>query len=183
MLAGAALLALLIEGAIADWSGVLMTEIAQVPVARSGLAYASFAAAMVGGRLGGDHVVRRFGPERIVRVGGLVVAAAVLVAIAEPKPWLICSCLTLCGLGMANVVPVLFSAAAQETPDHPTAGVATATMGGYSGFLLGPPLIGFGADAMGLRLSMLALSVAGLLICLGAGRVLGGIGRGPHHAL
>lgn len=171
-LAGLAFFALLIEGAIADWSGVLMTEMARVPAAQAGFAYASFAGAMVAGRLGGDHMVRWAGAKRVATLGGLVVAVAVALAIAIPRPWLICGCLAIAGFGMANIVPVLFSAAARETPEHTTQGVATATIGGYAGFLFGPPLIGFSADLSGLPHALVVLSAAALVISVGANQLL-----------
>ncbi|MGE4048842.1 MAG: hypothetical protein AB7F35_28595, partial [Acetobacteraceae bacterium] len=59
------------------------------------------------------------------------------------------------GMGMANVVPLLFSAAGRVHGIPPAAGVAMAATLGYGAFLTGPPLIGFLAEVLGLRLAML----------------------------
>jgi hypothetical protein len=71
----------------------------------------------------------------------------------------------LCGLGIANAVPLLFSAAGRLDPPGPSL-AATFTVG-YTGFIVGPPVIGFLADHIGLpeTLALLvvsALAVAGL---------------------
>jgi MFS family permease len=75
------------------------------------------------------------------------------------------------GLGIANVVPILFSAAARVPgvePGHAIAGVATV---GYLGLLAGPPLIGVVADAVGLRLALGIVGALCAVLALGAGSV------------
>jgi MFS family permease len=65
----------------------------------------------------------------------------------------------LVGIGLANVVPVLFSTAGQMKGVVPSVGVAMVATLGYGGLLMGPPIIGFGADLVGLR-AMLGLLIA-----------------------
>jgi MFS family permease len=76
------------------------------------------------------------------------------------------------GIGLANAVPVLFSKASQIKGVAPSIGVAMVATLGYGGLLLGPPLIGFGADLVGLR-GMLGLLIlfAAMVIAL-SGRAL-----------
>ncbi len=55
------------------------------------------------------------------------------------------------GLGFANLIPILFSRAAEVTPDEPQKGIAGVAGIGYLGLVGGPPAIGFAAEALGLR--------------------------------
>jgi hypothetical protein len=72
----------------------------------------------------------------------------------------------LMGVGLATVVPIAFRAAG-SVPGIPAGiGIAGITTVGYAGFLVGPPLIGFVAEATSLRAALLI--VVGLLLCLAA---------------
>ena len=161
------LLGFMSEGAVADWSGVFLFQVAgfSPPAATSGLA--AFSGAMVAARLGGDRVVRRFGPVWVLRAGGLGAAAGFLLAMAVPAAGPVG--FGLVGLAVANMAPILFSAAGSAGPAASTGVAAVATLG-YAGMLLGPPVIGVLADYLGLRLALGVLVAAVLGIALGAGR-------------
>jgi hypothetical protein len=75
----------------------------------------------------------------------------------------------LVGIGLANIVPVIFSAAGRST-STPAVGVSMAATAGYAGFLVGPPMIGFAAGFLGLRLALFALVIATLVVCLLGGK-------------
>jgi MFS family permease len=157
-----AFLCMMIEGAIADWSGTYLVH-SQVPVARAALGYAAFSAAMVLGRLTGDAVVARLGQIRVVAAGGVLAAVGLLVLAAVPGLATGAAGFALVGLGLANVVPAVFSIAGR-TETTPAAGVAMAATTGYGGFLLGPVAIGAIASAADLRWGMVALAVAAVLV-------------------
>ncbi|MBV8916051.1 MAG: MFS transporter [Acetobacteraceae bacterium] len=161
------LLAFMSEGAVADWSGVFLSQVAAFSPASSTTGLAAFSAAMVLARLGGDRVVRRFGRTGVLRMGGLGAAAGFLLAIAIPQAGPIG--FGLVGLFAANMAPILFSAAGRAGPAASTGVAAVATMG-YAGMLLGPPVIGFLADHVGLRSALLLLVLGALAIGLGARR-------------
>jgi cyanate permease len=74
----------------------------------------------------------------------------------------------LCGLGIANAVPLLFSAAGRRDPPGPSL-AATFTVG-YTGFIVGPPLIGFLADQIGLPETLSLLVLAALAVTALGGR-------------
>ena len=163
-IAALAFLTMLIEGAMADWSGVFMSEVTEVSTAAAATAYASFAVTMLLGRVFGDMIVRRLGAARVLRVGAVVVGTAVAVAVAIPLPNVARLCFAASGIGLSNLVPVLFSAGAGMTPDRPGDGVTGAAMGGYAGFMLGPLIIGLGAGAFGLRAALLVLVAAAAIL-------------------
>lgn len=160
-------LGLLGEGAIGDWSAVYLAGDLDAPPSIAAAAYGVFAGAMVIGRLGGDQFVAQFGQARTVRYGGITAAIGVAGALLAPTPALSAAGFGLVGLGLSNVVPIVFSAAARAG-SSPAAGVATAAIFGYAGLLLGPVLIGALATLLGLKLSLWLLALCGAAIAMTA---------------
>jgi MFS family permease len=162
------LLAFLFEGAALDWTAVYMHDVAgaSMDVAASG--YAGFSLSMAVMRFAGDGFVRRFGPVRVLGAGAGLAAFGIALACAFPRPWAVTVGLTLAGFGQANIVPLLFSAAGRVPGVAAGAGVAMAATMGYGAFLLGPPLIGFLADWVGLRTALLLLVASALTIACSA---------------
>lgn len=167
LLALVALAVALIEGAPADWSAVYLSETLSASPGVAGAGYAAFAFAMVAGRLGGDRFLLRYGPSTAVRWGGWVSAAGMSAGLLVAHPAATIAGLALVGVGVAVVFPAIFSAAG-NLPDVPAgSAISTVAMVSRGGFLLGPPLIGFTAEATSLRLGLgivvvAALAMAGL---------------------
>lgn len=159
----------LAEGAVLDWSAVFLADARHVARAEAGAGYAAFAVAMTAGRLTGDRLVAAVGRVRAV-VGGMLVAAAGF-ALAAALPWAAacCAAFALVGFGCANVVPVLFGAAARQDAMPPHAALAAITTLGYAGVLAGPASIGPVAQAAGLAVSFLLLAA---LLAAGAASAL-----------
>ncbi|MCW5696498.1 MAG: MFS transporter [Bauldia sp.] len=155
-----------LEGAVADWSALFLTEIRDATPAIAGAGYAAFALAMSVMRLSGDWLVNRFGGRALLIVGGALIAIGNAIALAAPEPIVAALGFGLVGVGAANVVPVLFSRGARiaTTPAFGIAAVATL---GYVGFLSWPPIIGFIADASGLTVALSSVGLAGALILFG----------------
>lgn len=149
------------EGAMADWSGIYLRAVGSGLAASAG-GFGAFSVAMALGRFLGDNVVARIGARMTVVCGALFAAASLVLALAFPAPWIAYVCFAGVGLGLANVIPVLFSAAGRLRGVPSGVGIASVSTIGYAGFLLGPPAIGFTSDAVGLRLA-LGLVVAGIL--------------------
>lgn len=168
MLGLLALLCMAVEGAVADWSALLMTSHAGASATTAALGYSAFSVTMALCRFAGDGLVSRIGPQRMVLIGGLSIAAGLLLAVSAPLPLLSAAGFALVGIGAANVVPVIFAAAGRVPGVSASAGVATAATIGYAGFLLGPPVIGWMAAAIGLAGALGLLSAAGVLIAIGA---------------
>ncbi len=167
-LCAAALLCMLCEGAMTDWSSVYLAAATDARPAVAAAGYAAFSAAMLLGRLAGDRVVGALSRAGVVRIGGGLAAAGLVLAALAPGPWLGIFGFGLVGLGLSNVVPAIFSAAgAAGRP--PAAGIAMAATAGYAGFLVGPPIVGSIATITGFRGSMLVLSAAAVLISLQGG--------------
>lgn len=156
----------MVEGAMIDWSGVYLSTVTGASTAGAAAGYAAFSLAMAGGRGVGDIVVRALGPRRVVVWGGLLAATGIALAVVVPRPGVAAVGFALVGIGAANVVPVVFSAAGRFK-SSPSAGVAMVATVGYVGFIGGPPLIGGVATVLGLRGALALLVAASLLVALG----------------
>lgn len=152
----------LVEGALLDWSALLITEAQLVPVAQGGIGYMIFSIAMTAGRLSGDWLSGRLGDLRTMLWGGLVALFGFVVLLGPLPPVLVLSGFAFIGLGCANIVPVLFRRAAAQTAMPSALAVASVTTVGYAGILAGPAVIGFVAKATGLPMAFWML--AGLLV-------------------
>jgi predicted MFS family arabinose efflux permease len=166
LLATSAAVMFLVEGAILDWSALLITEKGLVREARGGLGYSMFAIAMTAGRLGGDFVTARVGDRATLFWGGLTTMAGFGVLLAAPIPAIAMSGFLLIGLGASNIVPVLFRGAGAQRAMPAGLAVAAITTAGYSGILVGPAGIGFVARMAGLPVAfwLLALLVGAVVL-------------------
>jgi MFS family permease len=160
------LIAMLSEGAVADWAGVHLRDSLGASYAVSGLGYNAFAICMAGGRLIGDRVVGRIGRERTVSWGALIGAAGLCLAASAHNPTLSILGFGLAGLGMSNIVPVLFSLAALRKPDAIGRATSAVFATGYLGFLVGPPLVGMFAQQFTLASALVGVGVLVLGICV-----------------
>lgn len=161
-------LCFLAEGAILDWSAVLLTAEQGLDASRGGFGYAAFAIAMTLGRLTGDRVVGRLGGKRVLLLGGLCGAAGFFLSVLAPSVPLALVGFVLIGLGASNVVPILFTAAGNQSAMPASLAIAAVTTLGYAGILAGPAMIGFVAHASSLALAFGGLGCFMLLIAASA---------------
>ena len=138
------------EGAMADWSAVYLRNWLGAGPGLAAAGFAAFSLMMAVGRLTGDRLKSRFGPVDLVRYSTALAAAGLGLALLLGHPAAAIVGFGCVGLGLANVVPILFSAAGRT----PGVGVGTAIAAvatvGYLGFLAGPPFIGFTAEVVSL---------------------------------
>ncbi|MES2734516.1 MAG: MFS transporter [Bacteroidota bacterium] len=149
------------EGAMFDWSGVYFHKVVQVSEQLTTLGYVAFMSTMAGGRFIGDWLVVRLGMKRLVQLNGVLIASGLLIAVFFPYLPTATVGFLLVGMGVSTVVPLVYGAAGKSKTM--SAGVALAAVSSISffGFLLGPPLIGFIAQAASLRWSFAIVAVLG----------------------
>ncbi len=160
--------AALIEGAIADWSGVYLRDTLTTSESFAAIGYAVFSLAMLAGRLLGDRLKARLGAVRLGRSGGIIAASGMAFTLLVHQPWAALIGFACVGWGVSSLFPMAFSAAGNaRNVNQGVALAAVATMG-YTGFLIGPPVIGFVAHATGLRIALVLLVLLACVIALGA---------------
>ncbi len=164
-----ALLCFAVEGALVDWSALLLEERTGASPASAALGYSAFSIAMAACRFAGDRIILRVGAMRVMVIGGLAMFAGLALAVLSTN-FVMSSCgFALVGLGAANVVPLLFGAAARIPGMHAGAGVAAVATLGYGGLLLAPPVLGWVAVHSSVMVALGALSLSGVVIALSAG--------------
>jgi MFS family permease len=168
---------LLGEGAIADWTAIYLRDALRAGPAAAASGYAVFSAAMAAGRFAGDWVTDRIGSVRVTRYGSLVATAGLVVALVSERMDVILGGLLATGFGYAAIVPNLFGAAGRIPGVPSGAGIAAVTTMGFTGFLVGPPLIGWLAEWTNLRSALFVLVFLTL-----AGSLLAGVLRAARPA-
>jgi MFS family permease len=166
-----ALLCFAIEGALVDWSALLLKERTQVDAATAALGYSAFSVTMAACRFAGDRLVLRFGPLRVMTVGGLGMFAGLMLAVTSTHFMLSALGFALIGLAAANVVPLIFAAAARMPGMSAGGGLATVATLGYAGLLMAPPLLGAIAAHTNIAIALGMLSFSGIVIAANARRV------------
>jgi len=151
------------EGAMADWTGVYLHKTLGSSEAIAAAGYAAFSVAMAIGRLCGDRLSEKFSDVGMVRTSGLIAAAGLGLALVSGSPWISLIGFMMVGAGYSTVVPLVFGAAGRTPGVKTGVALASVTTMGYFGFLIGPPIIGFAAELMGLRGALALLIGTSLL--------------------
>ena len=156
------------EGAIIDWAALHLKGSLQLGAGQAATGFAAYSASMALSRFSGDWLRSRVGARELVRWSGLLAAGGLVVALVVPVPLLAIAGFALVGLGLANLIPVLFDAAGRIPGQSAGTGIAAVATIGYSGFIVGPPIIGFVADATSLAVALGLIVLACLAIALSA---------------
>jgi MFS family permease len=153
----------LVEGALLDWSALLLTDRGLAAAAQAGVGYAVFSVAMTAGRFGGDAVTARFGDWAVMFWGSLIAFGGFAALLLAPNMAAAIVGFLLIGLGAANVVPILFRRAGRQSAMPASMAVAAITSTGYAGGLLGPAVVGLVAKSTSLPMAFWCLAA---LTCL-----------------
>lgn len=159
------------EGIMFDWSGVYFKEIVKAPGALVVLGYTLFMISMASGRFLSDILVAKFGAKKVLITSGLVISAGLYLAVL--LPYLIsCSiAFILVGLGVSNVIPIIFTIAGNNKKVPTGIALTIVTSISFLGFLIGPSVIGFIAELTNLRYSFALIGLFGLLISVLVGKL------------
>jgi fucose permease len=161
-----ALIALIAEGAMYDWATVYMRDVVLATPALSSVAYAAFTGGMAVGRFGGDAVRARLGAPQLIFASAALAFIGMVAALALPNALVTLTGFTLMGLGLANMMPVLFAAAARVEGVSPAEGLAQVAGLAYFGLLFGPVLIGGVAQVSTLPIGLSVVAACAALIAV-----------------
>lgn len=165
-----AFLMFIIEGGMIDWSALFLKLEKGASESWAAAGFVFFTAGMVVMRTLGNRVVGRLGRRLTVTLGSALVVAGFAAAIAIPSAALAPIGFALVGIGAANIVPILISAAAQTPGVPPSVSVGAVSTLLTMGFLVGPPVIGFVSNAFGLSTGIALMGAAGLIVAVTAWR-------------
>ncbi len=154
------------EGAMSEWSVNYMENIALASKALAPISLSAFATAMTIGRIFGDRIRMKLGDKNLIILGGMIATLGLCIALIFPLPYIAITGFFLVGLGLSSIVPIAYSIAGNSKNLPPGVGLAMVTTVGYSGFLFGPPIIGFIADWQSLRLALGAIAVLFVVMTL-----------------
>lgn len=161
-LAVLAFFALFCEGAMGDWGAIFLEGEVGVSASSAAFGYSAYAMAMTIGRFAGDGLVARIGSFTLLRASALSVASGLGVALTLKSHTAAIAGFVFAGLGLANMVPILFRSAGRE--ERAGGAIASVATVGSFGFLIGPPLIGTLSRAVGLSHALTVVVAFGVMI-------------------
>ncbi|WBL58572.1 MFS transporter [Stutzerimonas stutzeri] len=155
----------LAEGAVLDWSALYLTGEKGLEVARGGLGYAAFALMVTIARFAGAPLVNSLGTARVIAFGGMLAAFGIGLSLTAEHWALALVGYGLCGLGCANVSPVLISSLSRQDGMPVQLAVTVATTIGFAGVLAGPAMMGMVAhfSSLGMAFALLAVLLLGIV--------------------
>lgn len=142
------------EGSMVDWSAIFMNKVVGQSEVLSAWAFGTFGVAMTIGRVFGDYFTLKLGKQKLMLIDALLSMAGLGIALAFVSVWSTFIGFFLVGLGLSTIVPIVFSSAGNLKNISPSAGISMATSIGYTGFFIGPPTIGYLAEAFDLRVGL-----------------------------
>ena len=160
---------LLGEGAMADWSALYLRDVTGAAPGLAAAGYAAFSLAMASGRFVGDALTVRVGATPLVRGGGILAALGLTFALTIGTPRAAIIGFAAVGAGFSVAFPLMLAKAGALPGTSAGTAIATVSVFGYAGFLAGPPLIGFVAQATTLRGGLAVVIVTSLIVASLAG--------------
>ena len=157
---------MLSEGAIADWGSVFLVEHSDIPRFKAALGYAVFAMLMMIARFSGDSCAAWLGHRRLIALSGFLTALGMSLILSSISFALQIVGFGVLGLGLANMVPAIFSNAARQNGVPPASAITLVSTCGYAGFLIGPAFIGAGAEQIGLPTTLIVIPIIGGIFVL-----------------
>lgn len=159
-------LGMMAEGCMFDWSGVYFKKIVEAEPELVSLGYVCFMGAMASGRFITDKASNRYGKIPVLQVSGILIFLGLLLAVLFPSLYTAALGFLLVGFGVASIVPVSYGIAGRSKLYSPSVALAMVSTLSFFGFLVGPPLIGFIAEAFNLQVSFALIAINGLGILL-----------------
>ncbi|MHA8077665.1 MFS transporter [Aquirufa antheringensis] len=154
---------MLCEGAMADWISLYFKEYSPDSPFPITIGFSFFAAAMVLGRFVGDKISLKYGVSNILIVNGILIGLGMLLTLLFSSIYLKIGGCFLTGIGISTIVPLIYSQAGNQKEIMPSIAIAGVSTIAYIGFLLGPVLIGYLSDFVGLDKALFLIVVLGFL--------------------
>jgi fucose permease len=164
--------AFILEGGMLDWSALYVRESLKAAPAFGGIVTGVCSGSMAIGRFTGDAMILRFGNRNVAFWGSVLTGLGVILSVLAPSLALSLVGFTICGFGLANIVPILFNESGRAEGVSTGVAMAAITTCGYGGFLLGPPIIGLLSNQLTLGVAIGSMVVLAFLMTIGAWRLI-----------
>jgi MFS family permease len=159
------------EGAMADWSAIFLRDALLAEGGIVGLGYSVFALMVAAGRFGGDSLKARLGAVGTARLCGTLAVAGAAALYLAPNVAIALIGFGTIGFGVSVGFPLAVTAAAGIGDRAASANVAVLSFVALTGFLIGPPMIGFVAEHSDMRIGIACVIPFLLVSLLLAGRL------------
>ena len=136
---------------LTEGSAIYLRDYAGVPQEVSAVGYTLFVIAMAISRLIGDKLAMKFGAVTMLSIGIGLMFTTLLALVFFPYPASAMVSLFIMGLGIANIAPIVISAASRSAVMDSVKAITAVTTVGYGGLLAGPALIGAISSAVSLQ--------------------------------
>jgi len=153
------------EGAVADWSALYLKHVANAKPMWFAFGFLSFSVFMTLGRFYGDKLSDNYGSYKVLYIGLLVSLFGYVSVLLTSTFWSILG-FGLIGLGLSVVIPELFRISGQYQKLEKSRAISLVAGAGYIGFLIGPVLYGFIAEATDLWWSFLSMLIIVFLVLI-----------------
>jgi MFS family permease len=162
---GMVFIAFLTENAAENWSALHIEKTLGGSPAHGAMGPAVIALTMGVARLFGQGLAHKVRPQTLLTVGAALSAAGALVAAYAGSPMMAYAGFFVMGIGASVIAPTAFSLVGlYAEPQARARAIARATLLGYFGYFFGPPLLGFVAGHLGLRMAFVFAAVTLLAI-------------------
>lgn len=154
--------AFMCEGATENWSALHIERTLGGRAAEGAFGPFTLGLTMAIGRFGGQVIVERWDERKVVIGASLLSGLGAAIAAMAQSPAMAYVGFATLGLGVSVIAPMALALVGQKVrPRDRTAAISRTAVIGFAGFVLGPPLFGFAAELVSLRLSFWL--VAGIL--------------------
>ena len=155
------------EGIMFDWSGIYFQKVVHVSKQNITTGYVAFMCAAAIARFTGDWIINQLGTKKVLQICSSFAFVGFLISISFP--YLISATIgfIFVGIGISCIVPIIMAMAGNVSGKSPGVAIASVSTVSYFGFLLGPPLIGYIAQAANLQWSFgLGLIISASMLVL-----------------
>lgn len=154
------------EGAMADWSGLYLIDVVGIKENLAPIGLTAYMITMASGRFVIDKATQRWGNQRIIQCGGSLIAIGLFMSVLFPNIVTTIIGFMIIGFGTCGIVPTIYSIAGKQKNISTSISLTIVSSVSFLGFLMGPPVIGYIAQASNLRYSYALIGIFGICIVI-----------------
>lgn len=159
-------MAILPEGAIIDWGALYLINELGSSTSAAGYAFAAMSASMALVRFLGDFLKQKYGSVSIMRASCVIGAAGMIIGGQATSMVVAMVGFAIAGVGIANLVPIIISAAGKQDDVSASVGISTVGFMSSIGLMSAPALLGYAAEVVSFSLIFTLTSIAFIFVFL-----------------